>query len=81
MGMEPEGHFCNGEDHKHPRPIDTDEKCYCEECYNNQEIKDKAMDIAKESLKIVPTALLFGALKALGWLFIGIAALKYTGVI
>ena len=26
-------------------------------------------------------ALLFGALKALGWLFIGIAALKFTGVI
>jgi len=81
MGVEPEGHFCNGEDHKHPHPIDTGDKCYCEECYDEQKVKDKAMDIAKESLKIIPTALLFAALKALGWLFIGIAALKFTGVI
>jgi hypothetical protein len=47
----------------------------------DKETTDKALEVAKEGLKAVPMALFFGALKALGWLFIGIAALKYVGVI
>jgi hypothetical protein len=57
----------------------------CEKCGHpnpyDKETADKALAVAKEALKTVPMALLFGALKALGWLFIGIAALKYVGVI
>jgi hypothetical protein len=47
----------------------------------DKETVDKALDVAKEGLKAVPMALFFGAIKAVGWLCIGIAALKFTGVI
>jgi hypothetical protein len=57
----------------------------CSQCGHeneyDKETADKALEVAKEGMKAVPVALLFGALKALGWLFIGIAALKFAGVI
>ena len=57
----------------------------CEKCGTanpyDKETADKALAVASESLKALPAALLFGALKAIGWLCIGIAALKFTGVI
>ena len=54
--------------------------CGTENPYD-KETADKALEVAKGALKTVPVALFFGALKAIGWLCIGIAALKFTGVI
>ena len=61
--------------------------CGTENPYD-KETADKALAIAAESLKTaaeslktIPAALLFGALKAIGWLCLGIAALKFSGVI
>jgi FtsH-binding integral membrane protein len=57
----------------------------CRQCgYENKldkETVDRAFGMAAKGLAFAPVALLFGSIKALGWLFIGIAALKWTGVI
>ena len=53
--------------------------CGAENPYDKETV-DKALELAKESLKAIPAALFFGALKAIGWLCIGIAALKYVKV-
>jgi hypothetical protein len=55
-------------------------KCGHENEYD-KETTDKALWVAKEGLKTVPAVLFFEALKAVGWLCIGIAALKWVKVI
>lgn len=57
----------------------------CEKCGHenklDKETTDRALRVAERALISVPIALTFGAMKAVAWLLLGVAALKFVGVI
>jgi hypothetical protein len=55
-------------------------KCGFENEFPKEQIEKMQASMIK-MLAFMPSALLFASLKALGWLFIGIAALKFVNII